>query len=73
MGARVRRLRKDMGLTQCELAEALGHTSSSRVNQIELGRVRLYAEELPRLCKKLKCSLSDVIGAESRSDENTET
>lgn len=72
IGARVRRLRMEMGLTQCELADALGHASSSRINQIELGRVRLYAEELPRLCKTLKCSLTDVIGAENYRAEITD-
>ncbi|WP_161594638.1 helix-turn-helix domain-containing protein [Marimonas lutisalis] len=47
IGARLRARRKEVGLRQCEVAQALGHTSSSRINQIELGRMRLYAEELP--------------------------
>ena len=64
IGKRLRRLRQETGLTQCEIAEMLGHSSSSRINQIELGRLRLYAEELPRLCKILNCSLSDVVGME---------
>ena len=62
IGTRVRRRRQELGLTQQEIAEALGHSSSHRVNQIELGRQRLYAEELPRLCKKLACDVADIVG-----------
>ncbi|MEE4189536.1 MAG: helix-turn-helix transcriptional regulator [Roseobacter sp.] len=62
IGKRIRRLRLEMGLTQGDLAAALGHSSPTRVNQIELGRLRLYAEELPRLCDRLDCSLSDIVG-----------
>lgn len=62
IGKRLRHLRQEMGLTQCDLAGALGHSSSTRINQIELGRLRLYAEELPRLCDCLDCSLSDIVG-----------
>lgn len=62
IGKRVRRLRLEKGLTQCDLAAVLGHSSSTRINQIELGRLRLYAEELPRLCDRLDCSLSDIVG-----------
>jgi transcriptional regulator with XRE-family HTH domain len=61
IGTRVKTRRKMLGLTQTELAHALGHTTCQRINQIELGRRRLYAEELPRLCKALNCSISDVI------------
>ncbi|MFD0982822.1 helix-turn-helix domain-containing protein [Tropicimonas aquimaris] len=62
IGARLRSRRKELALTQCELAAFLGHKGSYRINQIELGRQRLYAEELPRLCEKLNCTYSDIIG-----------
>ena len=61
IGVRMRQLRKNLGLTQCEVAEALGHSSSHRINQIELARIRLYAEELPKLIEVLRCSLSDIV------------
>ena len=61
IGTRVKTRRKELGLTQTELARALGHKSCHRINQIELGRLRLYAEELPILCRTLDCSLSDII------------
>ena len=61
IGARIRKRRKELGLTQCEIAEALNHKSSHRINQIELGRLRLYAEELPELCRALKCDAADII------------
>jgi transcriptional regulator with XRE-family HTH domain len=56
--------RLEMGLTQQALAEALGHGSSHRINQIELGRLRLYAEELPRLCWALGCRVPDIVPGE---------
>ena len=66
IGARLRSRRKELGFTQSEVAAFLGHRSSHRLNQIELGRKRLYAEELPRLCRKLNCSLSDIVVSEVR-------
>ena len=62
IGARLRSRREELALTQCELAAFLGHKGSHRINQIELGRLRLYAEELPKLCEKLNCTYSDIIG-----------
>lgn len=61
IGKRIRRLRLEKDLTQGDLAAALGHSSSTRINQIELGRLRLYAEELPRLCDRLGCALTDIV------------
>ena len=66
-GVRIRKRRVEVGLTQQELAEALGHSSSHRINQIELGRLRLYAEELPILCWKLDCRVSDIVPLELSS------
>ncbi|NDW46321.1 helix-turn-helix transcriptional regulator [Ruegeria sp. PrR005] len=64
IGARIKKRRLEIGLTQQELAEALGHGSSHRINQIELGRLRLYAEELPKLCWTLDCLVSDIVPGE---------
>ena len=69
IGSRVRTRRKELGLTQRELADFLGHRGSYRINQIELGRQRLYAEELPGLCSKLNCSITDIIGPDVRAGE----
>ena len=66
IGARLRSRRKELGFTQTEVAAFLGHKSSHRLNQIELGRKRLYADELPRLCNKLDCTLSDILVSEVR-------
>ena len=71
IGNRIRSRRKELGITQCELAAALGHSSSSRINQIELGRKRLYAEELPRLCRFLQCSVGDLVPPEAKLDSSS--
>ena len=61
IGFRLRKRRKELGLTQSELAAFLGHKGSYRINQIELGRLRLYAEELLTLLRKLECEFSDIV------------
>ena len=61
IGARVRDRRKLLGMTQLELANAMGYKAPHRISQIELGRQRLFAEEVPRLCAKLVCSPDDII------------
>ena len=61
IGSRIRQYRNEAGLTQINLSEALGHRSSQRVNQIELGRARLYADELAAICRVLRCSVTDIV------------
>ncbi len=69
IGARLRERRKISGLTQQQLSGALGYRSSTRVNQVELGRVRLYADELPRICQELNCSVHDIVAERVSSSE----
>lgn len=69
IGHRLRRFRKRRGLTQTELAAELGLKSAYRVNQLELGRSRLYADELKIVCKLLDCSPLQILYAEKECDE----
>ena len=61
IGSRLRQYRIEAGLTQIKLSEALGYGSPRRLNQIELGRSRLYADELEAICRVLRCSVTDIV------------
>lgn len=53
IGERIRSRRKDLGLTQVELAEMVGYTRVS-ITRIENGDRRIAYEKLPPICEALK-------------------
>jgi transcriptional regulator with XRE-family HTH domain len=61
LGARIAALRKDQGLTQVQLAEALGLTQQM-VASYELGRRRVPVSLLPQIAATLAVSLDELIG-----------
>ena len=61
LGARIAALRKDQGLTQVELAEALDLTQQM-VASYEVGRRRVPASLLPQIAETLAVSLDELIG-----------
>lgn len=61
LGARVAQLRKEQGLTQVQLAEALG-TAQQQIASYEVARLRIPASMLPRLARALGVSLEALIG-----------
>lgn len=61
IGNRARCLGLAKGITHCNFAAALGHSSCTRINETELGRLRLYTEEPQGLCGRLGCALSDIV------------
>ena len=64
LGERIRQLREERGLTQHEVSKSLGHRGATRINQVELGRKRLYADELLVLSNLLGCSPCTILLAE---------
>lgn len=62
VGARVRRLRRGLGMTQIELAEAMGYRDSSSVTYIEQGRNAVKMDGLMLLCSALKTSPNELFG-----------
>ncbi len=54
----LRERRKELKLTQEEIAEKLNICNGSQYSKIERGEYRLRAEWLPMLAKILKCSMS---------------
>jgi transcriptional regulator with XRE-family HTH domain len=69
IGARIRLRRRMLGLTQTELASALGVTFQ-QVQKYEKGTNRVAGSRLPVLARRLECSVSYLLG---ESEGNGET
>ncbi|MBK4717210.1 helix-turn-helix transcriptional regulator [Enterobacterales bacterium BIT-L3] len=66
LGNRISALRKDAGLTQVQMAEAL-NVSQQAVQSWEAGRRRIQIPILPAVAKLLSVSLEGLLGEESES------
>ena len=71
LGNRIKRLRKELGISQKELAERIG-VSNSRVSNWEQGINRPDADILSKLCSALQTSPSLLLGIKLTKDELTE-
>jgi transcriptional regulator with XRE-family HTH domain len=65
LGERVALLRKERGLTQVELAEALG-VAQSIVSKYESGELRLHGELIIQLAELLDVSADELLGLVER-------
>lgn len=61
IGNRIKGRREEIGLTQQQLAERTG-IKSIRVSRIELGLVRMLADEVRAFAAALGLSFDDVLG-----------
>ena len=62
VGANIRRLRKEKGLRQTDVAEMLGMTSQA-VSSWEIGRTEPSIADVQRLSKIFGCSTSQILGS----------
>jgi transcriptional regulator with XRE-family HTH domain len=69
VGERIRRLRKERGLTQAELADEIG-ISRQLVTNYEIGRLKLNEEMLIRFAVVLKVSSDEILGLKTSEYEN---
>lgn len=65
LGQRIAALRRDRGLTQVQLAEAMG-VAQQTVAHYEAGRLRLLAGALPNLADLLGVTVEELVGTSSR-------
>lgn len=65
LGERIAALRNERGLTQVQLAEALGY-SQQQVLSFEKGRRRVPVSALPELSKVLGVPVEELLGAEAQ-------
>ena len=63
VGARIRLRRKALGITQSQLADALGLTFQ-QVQKYERGVNRVSASVLVKIAKRLECPVSYLLGEE---------
>lgn len=61
-GERVKTRREQLGMTQQELAEAVGYAHKSSINKIENGLIRGSVEQIEAFAKALKTSRSYLTG-----------
>lgn len=66
LGARVAQLRRDHGLTQAQLAEALG-ISQQRVGSYEVGRRRIPVSMLQSLAQALSMAVDELLGETAKA------
>lgn len=71
IGSRIRRYRKEKGLTQEELASMI-HVSKGRVSNWEQGLNRPDADILAALCEALNISPSNLLNVHLTDDNVTE-
>lgn len=62
LGQRITALRRERGLTQVQLAKALG-ISQQHMLSFEKGRRRMLAGALPTVCEALGVSLEELMGS----------
>jgi len=65
LGERIAQLRKEQGLTQQQLADAIG-TTQQQVASYEVARLRVPVSMLPRLARALGVSLEVLVGEDQR-------
>ena len=68
IGERIRQRRIELGITQDELARAIGYRSRSSVNKIELSR-ELPLQKVELVAKALRCSPMYLMGWDEMLDD----
>lgn len=58
----IRERRKQLGLTQQELATKVGYTDRSTIAKIEAGKIDIPQSTIVALAKALECSPGDLMG-----------
>ena len=64
LGAEIRRIRQERGMTQADFADAAGITTNY-VSLVELGRTNMTLEKAIMITRALAFRLSEVLAAES--------
>lgn len=71
-GENLRRIRQSKGMSQEELAKALGYTNRSSINKIEIGRSNIPTDKIAKMAEVLGVSPLDLFeGGEPPIEEET--
>lgn len=71
LGESIKALRKARGISQTELAKALGLRGPRAISELENGKRELKGSETYPLCKKLDCTLAELFGLEADPLQST--
>lgn len=69
IGTRLRAIRKARGMTQAQLAKALG-TQQTAVSQVEIGNRGLTVQQVVKLAKAMKVSTDAILGPSNGARED---
>lgn len=72
VGARIKRLRMQAGISQIELAKAI-NVSQTHMSNIENGNTGISLWTAVRISRKLGCSIDNFADSEKYSDKQAET
>ena len=67
----IKKRREQLGISQQELAEAIGYKGKSMISQIEKGDVDLPSSMITKIAEALKCSESYLMGWEEPASFDT--
>lgn len=70
VGERIKERRKELGLTQTELAEKMGYSGKTSVSRAENYGDELTTIKLKKFAKALKCSESYLMGWDDIEDDS---
>jgi transcriptional regulator with XRE-family HTH domain len=66
VNTRIRKCRMDLGMSQEELAEAVGYTGRSAIARIESGRNKVSISKIPIFAKALHTTEAYLLGVDSK-------
>ena len=70
IGQNILRLRKELGMTQEELAKKMGYTSKSSINKIEMGKSDIPQSKIAKFAEVLGTTPAYLMGWEEDKKEN---
>jgi len=70
VGERIAARRKELNMTQDDLARKLGYKSRSSINKIELSLSKVPLSKLARIADALDCEAAFLMGWKDNSDKN---
>ena len=71
-GKRIKKIRKDRGLTQQQFAESLGYAHKSTINKIESGVEKMSYQKILVLIKEYALSAGELFGDDNNKIEPKE-
>ena len=69
VGQNILRMRKEMGMTQEELAKRMGYTSKSSINKIEMGINDIPQSKIVKFAEVLCTTPAHIMGWTEKADE----